>query len=140
MLLMCAGGFFALKAYKQSRPSPVWVPLLINPELPVEKRDEIVSKLKTELDDKELLMQVSKDVGLPAKWDLAGDEEGAAEISSRLFVREGDGETPQGRMPAIHVGINGVRKENKVTSEIAVRLMKDVFEILGIPQPENNGR
>lgn len=139
MLLMGAGGFFALKAYKQSRPSPVWVPMPINPELPVAKRDEIIAELKAGLSEKERLVLVSKDVGLRAKWDLPSDEDGAAEIASRLFVREGEADTPQGKVPAIHIGIKGKRKESKVSGEIAMRLMKDVWDILGIEPPRKNG-
>ncbi len=139
MLLMGAGGLFALKYYKQSRPSPMWVPLPINPELPVEQRDNIIAKLKAGLGDRELLEQVSKDVGLRSKWGLPSDEEGASEIASRLFVREGEAATPQGKVPAIHIGIKGKRKESKVSGEIVMRLMDDVWKILGIEPPRKNG-
>jgi hypothetical protein len=135
MLLMGAGGFFALKAYKQSRPAPVWVPLPINPELPVAKRDEIIVKLKTELSNSDRLIRVSKDVGLVGKWNLSSDEDGAAEVASRLFVREGEADTPQGKVPAIHIGVKGKRKDREVSGQIAMRLMDDVWEILGIDPP-----
>jgi hypothetical protein len=136
LALFCGGGYAAIKVYKQNRPAPVWVPLPINPELPVERRDEIVAKLKEGLSEKERLVVVSKDVGLIGKWGMSSNEEGAEEIASRLFVREGEADTPQGRVPAIHIGIKGKRKETKVSGEITVRLMKDVFEILGIERPD----
>lgn len=136
LALICGGGYVAIKIYKQNRPSPVWVPMPINPELPVAQRDEIIAKLKAALSEKERLVVVSKEVGLVAKWGMPSDEAGAAEIASRLFVREGEADTPNGRVPAIHVGIKGKRKETKVSGEIAVRLMKDVFDILGIQRPE----
>jgi len=135
MLLMGAGGFFALKTYKQSRPAPVWVPLPINPELPVAKRDEIIAKLRSELSQSDRLLRVSKDVGLVGKWKLSSDEDGAAEVASRLFVREGEADTPNGKVPAIHIGVKGKRKEREVSGEIAMRLMEDVWEILGIEPP-----
>lgn len=136
LALICGGGYAAIKIYKQNRPAPVWVPLPINPELPVAQRDEIIAKLKAALSEKERLVVVSKEVGLVGKWRLPSDEAGAAEIASRLFVREGEADTPNGRVPAIHIGIKGKRKETKVSGEIAVRLMKDVFDILGIQRPE----
>lgn len=139
MLLMGGGGYAAIKIYKQNRPAPVWVPLPINPELPIDKRDEIIAKLKTELGESERLEQVSKDVGLVSKWDLPTDQDGAAEIASRLFVREGEADTPQGKVPAIHIGIKGKRKEREVSGEIAVRLMDDVWQILGIETPRKGG-
>jgi hypothetical protein len=135
MLLMGAGGFFAVKTYKQNRPAPVWVPLPINPELPVAKRDEIIVKLKTELSNSDRLIRVSKDVGLVGKWKLSSDQDGAAEVASRLFVREGEADTPQGKVPAIHIGVKGKRKEREVSGQIAMRLMDDVWEILGIDPP-----
>jgi hypothetical protein len=135
MLLMGAGGFFALKIYKENRPAPVWVPLPINPELPVAKRDEIISKLKTELAASDRLLRVSKDVGLAGKWKLSSDEDGAAELASRLFVKEGEADTPQGKVPAIHIGVKGKRKEREVSGQIAMRLMDDVWEILGVDPP-----
>jgi hypothetical protein len=136
LALLCGGGYAAIKIYKQNRPAPVWVPLPINPELPVAQRDEIIEKLTAALSEKERLVVVSKEVGLVGKWGLPNDEDGAAEIASRLFVKEGEADTPNGRVPAIHIGIKGKRKEREVSGEIAMRLMKDVFDILGIQQAQ----
>ena len=133
--LVFGGGLFAVRAYKQNRPAPVWVPMPINPELPVAKVDEIVGKLKTDLSDEALLRKVSKDVGLTQKWELASDEEGAREIGRRLFVRSGEADTPMGKVPAIHIGLTGKRKEREVSGAVAMRLMDDVWKILGIKVP-----
>jgi hypothetical protein len=139
MLLMGAGGFLALKSYKQNRPVPVWVPLPINPELPTEKCDEIVAKLKDQLGKPEVLAKVSADVGLVRKWELPSDEAGAAELGRRLFVKTGEMDSPMGRVPAIHIGVTGKRKERQVTGEIAMRLMEDVWPILGLEPPPKKG-
>jgi hypothetical protein len=136
MALLFGGGLFAYYTYKQNRPAPVWVPLPIRADLEIAKRDEIISDLKTKLLDKEILLAVSKDVGLAKKWNLESDEEGAREIGSRLFVKAGEADTPMGgKVPAIHIGVTGKRKERAVSGEIAMRLMEDVFEILGIKPP-----
>ncbi len=139
VLLMAGGGLFAYRAYKQSRPAPVWVPLPINPELPMAKRDEIINNLKEKLGERQLLIKVSKDVGLAGKWGLASDEAGAVEIGGRLFVRAGEADTPMGKVPAIHIGVNGKRKEREVSGEIAMRLMEDVWPILGLKPPPKAG-
>ncbi|MDP3851812.1 MAG: hypothetical protein Q8Q59_15015 [Luteolibacter sp.] len=136
MLLMGAGGFFALKSYRQNKPAPVWVPMPVNPELPMARRDEIIGDLKAKLSDRKLLIQVSRDVGLVSKWGLVSDEAGAVEIGRRLFVRAGDADTPMGKVPAVHIGVNGKRKEREVSGQIAMRLMEDVWKILGIKPPE----
>jgi formylglycine-generating enzyme required for sulfatase activity/serine/threonine protein kinase len=117
---------------------PVWVPMPINPELPIDKRHEIIAKLKTELGQPERLAKVSKDVGLVVKWGLLSDEACAAELGKRLFVRAGDMDTPEGKVPAIHVGLTGKRKERDVSGVIAMRLMDDVWKILGIEPPPSD--
>ena len=135
MMLFSGGGWFAYRIYKQNRPHPVWVPLQINPELPVAKRDEAINELKTKLAKQELLIRVSRDVGLVSKWHLASDAEGARIIGERLFVKAGDADTPMGKVPAIHIGVKGKFKERGVSGEIAMRLMDDVWKILGIDPP-----
>lgn len=135
MILLLGGAFFARRAYYANRPGPIWVPLAIKAELPADKRDEIVKMLKDGLSKEEILISVSKDVGLTQKWDLASDKECAHVIKERLFVRAGDMDTPMGKVPAIHIGVNGKAKEAQVSGEIAKRLMTDVWDILGIPQP-----
>lgn len=138
LMLLFGGGVFAYRSYKENRPAPVWVPLPINPELSSAKCAEIVADLKKQLNEQETLLQVSKDVGLVQKWDLGSEEEGAWEIGNRLFVRTGDADTPMGKVPAIHIGVTGKIKEREVSEKIAMRLMEDVWKILGIkPPPEN---
>jgi hypothetical protein len=139
--LFLGGAYFAAKTYKQNRPAPIWVPIPINPELPVAQRDKIIGQLKKELSEPPLLAKVSKDLSLPAKWEMATDEQCAQELARRMFVRAGEADTPMGKVPAIHVGMNGKRKETEVSGQIALRLMDDVWPILGIdPPPKSQGK
>ena len=138
VMLFLGGSFFAYKYYKANRPHPVWVPLPINPELESAKRDSIIKELKAKLSEKNLLVKVSQDVGLVKKWRLASYEEGAREIGSRLFVRSGDRDTPMGKVPAILIGVSGKAKESAVSGEIAMRLIEDVWKILGIKPPQRS--
>ena len=41
-----------------------------------------------------------------------------------------------GKVPAIHIGVKGKAKESEVSGEIAMRLMDDVWKILGIKPPK----
>jgi hypothetical protein len=137
LLVMAGGGYFALKTYRQNKPGPVWVPIPINPELPVERRDEIVRELEAKLGETGRLVRVSRDVGLVSKWGLASDEEGASRIAGMMYVKEGEANTPQGIVPAIHIGVRGKVKERELSGKIVMRMMEDVREILGIePPPE----
>ncbi len=40
-----------------------------------------------------------------------------------------------GKVPAIHIGLTGKRKEREVSGAVAMRLMDDVWKILGIKAP-----
>jgi hypothetical protein len=140
IFLMTGGGYFALKTYRQNRPAPVWVPVPMNPELSAEKTSAIIDEIKANLSEPELLARISKDLGLTGKWNMATHEQCAEELGKRLFVRSGDMDTPMGKLPAIHVGLSGKRKEMDVSGKIAMRLMDDVWPILGIEPPPKNPR
>lgn len=135
MVLMLGGGGFAYHEYRQNRPHPIWVPVPINPALPVEKRDEIAKDLKAKLSKIEILLKVSHDLGLPKKWNLASDEAAAQVIADRLFVRVGEADGPMGKVPAINIGVSGKEKDKVMTEKLALRLMEDVWKIAGIKPP-----
>ena len=136
VILMVGGGGFAYWTYKQNRPNPVWVPLLINRELTDDKRQEIAIDLKEKLSKSEILNKVSSDLGLARKWNLPSDESAAQEIKKRLFVKIGEADSPEGKLPSINIGVEGSRREAAISGEIALRLMKDVWQLLGIEPPE----
>jgi hypothetical protein len=132
MILMVGGVGFAYKAYKDNKPSPIWVPLPINPELSDDKRVEIVKKLRAHLTQAEILMQVSKDLNLPPALNVSSHEEAANEISKRVFVDIGEADTPTGaKVPSINVGVKGKAKDRELSGKVAVRLIEDVQKLLG---------
>ena len=135
MILMFGGGAFAYWNYRQNRPNPVWVPLVIKRELPEDKRQEIAKELKEKLCKPEILNQISSELKLAKKWQLATDEMAAREIAKRLFVKVGEADSPEGRVPSINVGVEGSRRDAAVSGEIALRLMKEVWKMLGLNQP-----
>ena len=136
VMLLVGGGWFARRAYQQNRPQPMWVPLPINPALPMAKRDAIIKELKTKLAEPEVLAQVSRDVGLKQKWHLASDADCARQLRESFFVRAGEADTPMGKVPSINVGVTGKSKEQAVSGEISLRLMEEVRKILGVPSPK----
>jgi hypothetical protein len=136
IVLMLGGGAFVLHVYKQNRPHPVWVPLPINPEVPGDKRKEIAKDLKAKLNQPEILIQVCKELGLAKKWEMASDQAASAELSMRLFVKVGETASAMGSVPSINVGVSGKVKEKEDSEAISLRLMKDVWKILGIKPPQ----
>ena len=135
MMLVCGAGIFGYWNYRQNQPAPMWVEMPINPERTDEEREKTVKELLNRLRDKTLLAKVSKDMGRAGKWKLSSDAAAADELSNRLFVKVGDTATPMGRAPAVHIGVTGKKKELKLSGEIAMRLMDDVWKILGIKPP-----
>jgi hypothetical protein len=136
VLLATGGGVFALRVYKQNRPQPIWVPLPVNPELTVEKRGELAAEIKKNLLKPDVLIQVSKDLNLARVMEMPTDEAAANEISQRLFVDVGEAAAPTGgTVPSINIGIRGKRKDTELSGKIAMRLMQDVWKILGIKPP-----
>lgn len=138
MMLFLGGGYFAYRTIKQNRPHPIWVPVPINPQLPISKRDEIINTLLKKLRDPDILQKVSKDLNLTRRMNLPTDQEVAAELDKQLFVRAGDMDTPMGKVPSIHIGLKGKAKNTALTGEIAMRLMDDVWPVLGIKPPKKN--
>jgi hypothetical protein len=135
MVLLFGGGGFAYWSYKQNLPSPVWVPLPMNHEVPLEQREKIAKELKEKIEVPEILNKVSKDLDLAAKWKLANADAASAELKKRLFVRAGDMDTPGGKIPSMNIGVDGPRKDSHVSQEIAMRIMEDVRKILGVKPP-----
>jgi ribosomal protein L39E len=138
MVLAIGGSAFGYRAIKQNRPAPIWVPLAMNTELPYEKRREIAKELKLKLEQKEVLLQVCKDLSLAQEWQLPSNEAAAEELGKRLFVDLGDMDTPTGKVPSVNVGVRGKLKEKDTSGKIAMRMMDDVWKILGIEPPPKN--
>jgi hypothetical protein len=134
--LVFSGGMFTYWQYRQNRAEPVWVPLPVNPELPLEQRDTMIKHLKTALSEKERLVNISRELSLPGKLQLKSDDAVAEELASRLFVKVGEFTTPKGTIPTVNIGVDGAHKEVKISLEIANRIMQDVWKILGITPPK----
>ena len=133
-VLFLGGSYFGLKAYKQSRPHPIWVPLPLNVELDKEKRDQACEQLRTYVMDEKRVQAIASDLKLANTWSLPSDEAAAAELKKRMVVRTGSMAGPMGEVPAIHVGLNGTRKEIPTTEKIVGRIMVDVKVALGGPE------
>jgi hypothetical protein len=80
------------------------------------------------------------DLNVPKALGLKSDEQAADVIASRLFVNVGKASSPNGiEVPAINVGVKGIEKDQEISGKIAVRLIQDVWKILGIDPPAQNG-
>lgn len=139
-LLFGLGGGFALWNYRENRPKKVWVPLILNEDLPEEKRVELAEKIKAKLLEGPILREAVKDTGLASSLKIS-EEEAEAEVRKRLMVEldEAIVKTEDGlsrSVPAINIGINAQRKTYAPMGKVSMRIMKDVWKMLGIKEPE----
>lgn len=136
MILIAGGGAYGLRISKQNRDHPVWVPLPINPNSTGEQRSESAKDMKAKLATPENLAAICKDLKLAEKWRMASDEEAAQALKRRLFVRVGETSSGITVVPSLNIGVAGKRKDKDVSGEIAMRLMEDVWKLLGVPPPQ----
>lgn len=135
-ILFGLGGGYALWTYRENRPQKVWVPLPLNEEISEEKRKEVAEEIKKKVLEGDLLSVVVKEVGLARQLGLDSDAEAEKELRQRFFVDLGEADLPDGkRVPALHVGVNAQRKSFKAMGDAAMRIMQDVWKMLGIKPP-----
>lgn len=140
-ILFGLGGGYALWTYRQNRPQKVWVPLALNENLPEEKREQLAVEIKTKLLEGTSIRDAVKETGLAARLGFSSDEAAEADVRKRLFVEVGeadvpsDGTTAPKRVPSLNIGLNAQRKSFQPMSEVSMRIMKDVWKMLGIKEP-----
>ena len=132
MTSLAGGGYYGYKEYKLSRPAPIWVPLVIRSDVPVEKQEAIVEQIKQELKNEDLLKQVVIDAKLQQGFNLPSEKAAIAELKKRLFVKLSKNVKPTGIVHTIDVGLDGTRREEAVLKAATLRINKDVLRICGI--------
>lgn len=135
MALILGSGAYGFRVFKQNRNHPMWVPLPINPELTGEKRGEIAKDLEAKLKTDENLLQVSEDLKLAEAWSLPSAEEAAKLLKRRVFVKVGETTSGANTVPSINIGVLGKVKDKELSGKIAMRLMDDVWELVGVKPP-----
>jgi hypothetical protein len=82
------------------------------------------------------LIRITRELDLKSKWDMSDDEQVVDEILARLYVKQGDMDTPMGKVPAIHVGLRGTNRDREVSYALLDALLPDVWKVLGIDPPK----
>ncbi|MCX6846920.1 MAG: hypothetical protein NTU84_10270 [Verrucomicrobia bacterium] len=136
LLLFGIGLPTAYHLYKQGRPHPVWLPIPVKPEAPYAETQRIVHSLDAKLSDRKNLIRITRELDLKSKWDMSDDEQVVDEILARLYVKQGDMDTPMGKIPAIHVGLRGTNRDREVSYALLDALLPDVWKVLGIDPPK----
>jgi hypothetical protein len=136
-ILVGLGGGFGVWTYKQNRPSPVWVPIALNESVPPERREELAKEIKDKILEGNLVLDAVRETGLARKRGLSSDAEAVEEAKKLLFVEVGEADVPTTgqKVPSINIGFKAQRKSFKPYGDVAMRLMKDVWKMLGITDP-----
>lgn len=126
------GGYFALRQYKLDRPAPMWVPIPVKQEPPREQREKTIAEIEGYLRREDVLLRISRELGLASRWKMPSEKAAAAELGNRVFVRFGEAETPNGRSPALHIGVHGTVREQETSGRIAEKLMAEIGPKIGL--------
>jgi len=133
LMLLAVGGYLGLREYRLGKPAPIWVPVPLRVGIPMEDQEALAKKIEDKLRDDALLRQVVIDANLQQGFEQPTEDAALEELKRRLFVKVGTAQTPQGiSVPSINVGVDGTRREKKVLEDAAIRMIKDVWRMIGI--------
>jgi hypothetical protein len=133
--IFLGGGWYAFSRYKSNRPHPVWIPLAVNAAISHEEQLKAVATIEKALREPKVLGAICTELSLEREWEIADSSQCARELESRIFVKTGTMDTPQGSHPAILVGIRGKVKHKELSEKICMRMMDDVAKALNLPPP-----
>ncbi len=133
VLVFGAGAGYVLM--KLNQPDPRWMPLLLNPELPEEKREEVAAELRTMILERERLLKMVREEDVVKGLGFSSEEEAVLELERRIFIKVGEAATEMGYVPALHIGVSGKRKERSEVEKLAMRVMKEVQAVIDAASP-----
>jgi hypothetical protein len=129
---MLFGAKYARKEYLLGKPDKVWVPLALRADISMADQSKLAEQIGAKLRTDEMLRQVVIDVGLQEKFNQPSQDAAVKDLDRRLFVEAGSADTPAGTVPSINVGVRGTGHEHDILGEASMRIIKDVWRILGI--------
>lgn len=130
--LLGGGALYGYREYWANQPDKVWVPLPLRADLSMADQKDAAEKIDAGLREDEVLRGVVGDLGLVGKLGVVDEDAAVKELGGRLFVEVGSADTPGGTVPSIHIGVRGISRENPLLMEMATRIMKDVWLMLGV--------
>ena len=143
LVVMFFGARYAKRQYHLSQPNKIWVPIALRADLSMENQKELAVQIEEKLRTDEILRAVVADVGLREKFKQPSEEAAVKELNRRLFVDVGSADTPNGSVPSINIGVAGTGHESDILGEASMRIIRDVWKIIGIDpetgKPINRG-
>lgn len=143
LVVLFFGAKYAKKEYRLRQPDRIWVPITLRQDLSMEDQKKLAEQIEEKLRANEILKAIVMDVGLQAKFKQSSEDAAMEELDRRLFVDVGSADTPNGSVPSINIGVSGTGREKKILEETSMRIIRDVWRMIGIDpetgQPINPG-
>ena len=132
LMLLAGGGLYAYRENLRSKPSPMWVPITLRPDISMEDQKRLAVEIEENLGKDDTLRQVVIDMDLQVQYGLPDQDAAVKELERRLFVKISTEATPEGNVPSINVGVRGTGREKKISGDAATRIARHVWRMLGI--------
>jgi len=123
---------YAKREYHLRQPSKIWVPIALRADISMEDQKNLAKQIEDKLRTEEILRAVVADIGLQEKFKQPGEDAAVKELSRRLFVEVGSADTPNGSVPSINIGVAGIGHESELLGEVSMRIIRDVWLMIGI--------
>ena len=138
LTVMFFGARYAKREYHLRQPSKIWVPIALRADISMEAQKKLTEQINTKLRTDEILRAVVMDLDLREKFNQPSEDAAVKELNRRLFVEAGSADTPNGSVPSINVGVSGIGHESKLLGEASMRVLRDVWRIIGIDPKTGN--
>lgn len=132
LVVMFFGARYAKREYHLRQPSKIWVPVVLRADISMEEQKKLAKEIDENLRTDEILRAVVLDAGLQEKFKQPSEDAAVKELDRRLFVDVGSAETPTGPVPSINVGVAGIGHEKEILGEASLRIIRDVWTMIGI--------
>lgn len=132
LVVMFFGAKYAKREYHLRQPSKIWVPLALRADLSMEDQKKLAEQINTKLRTDEILRAVVMDLDLREKFKQPSEDAAVKDLNRRLFVEVGSADTPNGSVPSINIGVAGIGHESKLLGEASMRIIRDVWRMIGI--------
>lgn len=143
LVVLFFGARYAKSEYHLRQPAKIWVPVALRADLSMADQKKLAEEIKAKLRTDEILRAVVVDVGLQKKFNQPSEDAAVKDLERRLFVEVGSADTPMGSVPSINIGVSGIGREGDVLGEASMRIIRDVWRIIGIDpetgKPLNRG-
>jgi hypothetical protein len=143
-LLLVGGGVYGYRELLRPNPSPTYIPLSLRADISPEDQAFLADQIREQLKNEILLRQIVIDADLQAGFKVANEDLAVQDLKRRVFVKVSHIDLPNGRVPAIDIGVNGHEKEKDALDKAATRMIQDVWKMVGIDadtgKPMQGGR